>query len=270
MIGIVVEDISDTAGHPAVGITITGDGVVTVTRTAGRVTRQVRTATGINVSGSEFFEDHEAPIGSQINYTATSRAGDVASASIAIMSPYAWLSDPLDYTTGLCLGLTVSDQAGGMSVLRVGSLQSSSMSRGATLVTPLGGGEPVLLASSSVGTQAVPLVVLTVGDDTSVMADLVMNASPMCVRLPGATIVGCPAYLAGTFNVKTTMSVGWTEWSMTGVRVAPPALPVQIVRHTYASVAQAIGSMTYSGLLAKQGSYTYTTVKRYPTIGIGA
>ena len=269
MLRLDLEDITGEVGHPAVGVTITGDGVVSVTRTVAGFTWPVRTGRRITVAAQDFIEDHEAPIGVEVTYQATV-GEETAVASITLSSRTAWLSDPLDYTSGIALNMgdRVDDTR---PLLAAGSLDTVKRGVVGQATTPLGGRLPIRLGAAREAPTGLTVQVTTWDQEqASALETLIEDAGVLLLRAPHDPQMGLSwgGYIAADVTAEWAPQ-GAVDWTLTGDVVAPPAMPVLIVRHTYTDVADATGALTYDQVRALQGAATYAWIKRYELYRIG-
>lgn len=269
MVAIRAEDITAVAGHPAVGLTITGSGTATVTRTVAGFTWPVRTGRGIRVSGSDFIEDHEAPIGVEVAYRVTV-GSESADTSILLRSDRAWISDPLDWTSGIPMTMgDVRDDT--VPLLTVGTLDVVKRGVGGSAVTPMGGRLPVRLGASRRAPSALRAVVTTWDQEQAdALGALVEGAGILLLRVPHdpQRALSWGGHMAVDVTAEWAPG-GAVDWTLDGDVVTPPALPVLIIRSTYDQVAAVTGARTYAQVRNLQGHFTYSDVKRDPLVGIG-
>ena len=57
---------------------------------------------------------------------------------------------------------------------------------------------------------------------------------------------------------------GITRWDLSGGVVAPPSLPVLVVRATYDRTKELAAGATYNAVKSRLGTKTYADVKRRP------
>lgn len=271
MSGVVVEDITVAAGHPAVGITGTGSGVVTVTRTVAGVTETVRSARGVVLDGEDFWEDHEAPLGVEVTYSVVVDATGVVlgRAAITLTSPMAWISDPLDYTSGIGMDMGgLHDES--VPLLTAGSLDAVKWESAGSMARVMGARAPVRLGAERAAASSLAAVITTWDrDQAEDLADLLDQAPIVLLRVPHDPV---GALLGGGYVAADVEAARLTDevvaWTLSGDVVAGPGLPVLIVRHTYDEVREVTGARTYDEVRAVQGGRTYSAVKRDPLDGL--
>ena len=269
MVGITVEDMTALAGRPVVGITVTANGVVDVSRTVKGITWPVRTGRGVRVLGTDFIEDHEVPLGVEVTYTVRTWS-EIASATITINSDRAWISDPLDWTSGIGLDMgELRDES--MPLLSAGSLDEVKRGVSGSAVTPIGGRLPIRLGAARQAPTGVTAVITTWNQHQADTLGVLIEECPiLLLRVPH------DPQRAQTWggHVAADVTATWApggavDWVISGDVVAPPALPVVVVRHTYDAVSAVTGARTYQDVRNLQGLMTYTQVKRNPLARIG-
>jgi len=269
--GVVVEDITVAAGHPAVGITGTGSGVVTVTRTVAGASAAVRSARGVVLDGEDFWEDHEAPLGVEVTYSVVVDAtGTVLGrAAITLTSPMAWISDPLDYTSGIGMDMGgLHDES--VPLLTAGSLDAVKWESVGSMARVMGSRAPVRLGAERAAASSLAAVITTWDrDQAAALADLLDQAPIVLLRVPHDPLL---ALRGGGYVAADVAAARVTDevvaWTLSGDVVAGPGLPVIIARHTYDYVREITGARTYDEVRAIQGGRTYSAVKRDPLDGL--
>lgn len=264
---IAIEDISASEGHPAVSLAVHGDGTgYSVTRTVRGFTTLIRGGADIRISNLDYLEDHEIPLGETVTYTLTNEIAEQSwSASIRLDSPSAWLSDPLDWTSAI--ELDMGDQhREDIPLLTAGSLSGHKWGVGGKTVLPLGARLPVQLGAARSAPESLKAVITTWNQaQADRVADLVEQAGVLLLRVPHdpqrATRWG--GYVPADAQVEW-VAEGITRWDLSGGVVAPPSLPVLVVRATYDRTKELAAGATYNAIKSRLGTKTYADVKRRP------
>jgi len=264
---IAIEDISAGEGHPAVSLAVHGDGTgYSVTRTVRGFTTLIRGGADIRISNLDYLEDHEIPLGETVTYTLTNEVAEQSwSASIRLDSPSAWLSDPLDWTSAI--ELDMGDQhREDIPLLTAGSLSGHKWGVGGKTVLPLGARLPVQLGAARSAPESLKAIITTWNQQQADrVADLVEQAGVLLLRVPHdpqrATRWG--GYVPADAQVEW-VAEGITRWDLSGGVVAPPSLPVLVVRATYDRTKELAAGATYSSVKSRLGTKTYADVKRRP------
>ena len=264
---IAIEDISAGEGHPAVSLAVHGDGTgYSVTRTVRGFTTLIRGGADIRISNLDYLEDHEIPLGETVTYTLTNEVAEQSwSASIRLDSPSAWLSDPLDWTSAI--ELDMGDQhREDIPLLTAGSLSGHKWGVGGKTVLPLGARLPVQLGAARSAPESLKAIITTWNQQQADrVADLVEQAGVLLLRVPHdpqrATRWG--GYVPADAQVEW-VAEGITRWDLSGGVVAPPSLPVLVVRATYDRTKELSAGATYNAVKSRLGTKTYADVKRRP------
>lgn len=262
-----IEDISSSEGHPAVSLAVHGDGTgYSVTRTVRGFTTLIRGGADIRISNLDYLEDHEIPLGETVTYTLTNEVAEQSwSASIRLDSPSAWLSDPLDWTSAI--ELDMGDQhREDIPLLTAGSLSGHKWGVGGKTVLPLGARLPVQLGAARSAPESLKAIITTWNQQQADrVADLVEQAGVLLLRVPHdpqrATRWG--GYVPADAQVEW-VAEGITRWDLSGGVVAPPSLPVLVVRATYDRTKELSAGATYNAIKSRLGTKTYADVKRRP------
>lgn len=272
MSGVVLEDITAQVGHPAVGITATGSGIVRVTRTVRGESTPVRSVPPRAVlDGEDFWEDHEAPLGVPLTYTlidvVTGTA--MARAAITLTSDLAWLSDPLDWQSGISLDMRdAGDEM--RPLLTAGSLDDAKWEAAGTTARVMGARLPVHLGSARLAVSSLSVVITTWdGVQADTLASLLEQAPVVLLRIPhdpvGALRGG--GYVAADVEARR-LTDEIVAWTLSGDEMRAPGRHVAISRYTYDDVRAVVGARTYDEVRAVQGGRTYSAVKRAPLDGL--
>lgn len=264
---IAIEDISSSEGHPAVSLAVHGDGTgYSVTRTVRGFTTLIRGGADIRISNLDYLEDHEIPLGETVTYTLTNEVAEQSwSASVRLDSPSAWLSDPLDWTSAI--ELDMGDQhREDIPLLTAGSLSGHKWGVGGKTILPLGARLPVQLGAARSAPESLKAIITTWNQQQADrVADLVEQAGVLLLRVPHdpqrATRWG--GYVPADAQVEW-VAEGITRWDLSGGVVAPPSLPVLVVRATYDRTKELAAGATYNAVKSRLGTKTYADVKRRP------
>lgn len=264
---IAIEDISASEGHPAVSLAVHGDGTgYSVTRTVRGITTPIRGGGDIRIANLDYLEDHEIPLGTEVTYTLTNEVAEQSwSATIRLDSPSAWLSDPLDWTSAI--ELDMGDQGReDIPLLTAGSLSGHRWGVGGKTILPLGARLPVQLGAARSAPEGLKAIITTWSQEQADrVAALVEQAGVLLLRVPHdpqrATLWG--GYLPADVGVEY-VAEGITQWDLSGGVIAPPALPVLVVRATYDRSRELANGATYDAIRSRLGTKTYADVKRRP------
>lgn len=264
---IAIEDISFSEGHPAVSLAVHGDGSgYSVTRTVRGITTPIRGGGDIRISNLDYLEDHEIPLGTEVTYTLTNEVAEQSwSATIRLDSPSAWLSDPLDWTSAI--ELDMGDQhREDIPLLTAGSLSGHKWGVGGKTVLPLGARLPVQLGAARSAPEGLKAIITTWDQvQADRVAALVEQAGVLLLRVPHdpqrATLWG--GYVPADVGVEW-VAEGITQWNLSGGVVAPPSLPVVVVRATYDRTKELANGATYNAIKSRLGTKTYADIKRRP------
>lgn len=264
---IAIEDISSQEGHPAVSLAVHGDGTgYSVTRTVRGFTTLIRGGGDIRIANLDYLEDHEIPLGTEVTYTLTNEIAEQSfSSTIRLDSPSAWLSDPLDWTSAI--ELDMGDQGReDIPLLTAGSLSGHKWGVGGKTVLPLGARLPVQLGAARSAPESLKAIITTWNQQQADrVAALVEQAGVLLLRVPHdpqrATLWG--GYLPADVGVEW-VAEGITRWDLSGGVVAPPSLPVLVVRATYDRTKELANGSTYNAIRSRLGTKTYADVKRRP------
>ena len=264
---IAIEAISAGEGHPAVSLAVHGDGTgYSVTRTVRGFTTLIRGGADIRISSLDYLEDHEIPLGETVTYTLRHEVTEQSwSASVRLDSPSAWLSDPLDWTSAI--ELDMGDQGReDIPLLTAGSLSGHKWGVGGKTVLPLGARLPVQLGAARTAPEGLKAIITTWDQrQADRVAALVEQAGVLLLRVPHdpqrATLWG--GYLPADVGVEW-VAEGITQWDLSGGVIAPPALPVLVVRATYDRSKELAAGATYDAIKSRLGTKTYADIKRRP------
>lgn len=264
---IAIEDISASEGHPAVSLAVHGDGTgYSVTRTVRGITTPIRGGGDIRIANLDYLEDHEIPLGETVTYTLTNEVAEQSwSATIRLDSPSAWLSDPLDWASAI--ELDMGDQGReDIPLLTAGSLSGHRWGVGGKTILPLGARMPVQLGAARSAPEGLKAIITTWSQaQADRVAALVEQAGVLLLRVPHdpqrATLWG--GYLPADVGVEY-VAEGITQWDLSGGVIAPPALPVVVVRATYDRSRELAAGATYDAIKSRLGTKTYADVKRRP------
>lgn len=264
---IAIEDISASEGHPAVSLAVHGDGTgYSVTRTVRGITTPIRGGGDIRIANLDYLEDHEIPLGETVTYTLTNEVAEQSwSATIRLDSPSAWLSDPLDWTSAI--ELDMGDQGReDIPLLTAGSLSGHRWGVGGKTILPLGARLPVQLGAARSAPEGLKAIITTWSQaQADRVAALVEQAGVLLLRVPHdpqrATLWG--GYLPADVGVEY-VAEGITQWDLSGGVIAPPALPVVVVRATYDRSRELAAGATYDAIKSRLGTKTYADIKRRP------
>jgi hypothetical protein len=228
-------------------------------------TELVRGAVGATVVGDFLVVDYEAPIGVDVAYTCqTGDAGgtpsDLSELSDVVQLEVtdAWASDPLDPSTSM--PWTLARQAGVAfaAAIKRGSFTGMTFGADQSLATSVGSTLPIGSTSARRAASRIPIAVATYDDEHAAqMQDLLMQANPICLRLPPRSVLKLmppKSYLQiGDVVPSADPSGGRVVWSMSADSVVPPGIGVIVPVRTYADLASE--ASTYGGLSALYATY---------------
>ena len=204
----------------------------------GSAPRLVRGADRAAVSGDYLVMDYEAPIGVPVTYTCQTRnvtstpsTTSSASAPVTLASPLMWVHDALDPAGAVGLSVAGESSPG----LADGSF--AALTYAAALSTArTGGAYPFAAASPRQAASDVPLVFWADGDGDTDALRIVLQAFPLCVRVPLA--VRGPErllYLALGDVVESPLGGGSpiTTFTTSGIATLPPGLSIVLPVRTW-------------------------------------
>lgn len=264
---IAIEDISAQEGHPAVSLAVHGDGSgYSVTRTVRGFTTLIRGGANVRIANLDYVEDHEIPIGVEVTYTLSNEIAEQSwSSTIRLDSPSAWLSDPLDWTSAI--ELDMGDQGReDIPLLTAGSLSGHKWGVGGRTILPLGARLPVQLGAARSAPESLKAIITTWNQQQADrVAALVEQAGVLLLRVPHdpqrGTLWG--GYVPADVGVEW-VAEGITRWDLSGGVVAPPSLPVVVVRATYDRTKELAAGASYNAVKSRLGTETYADIKRRP------
>ena len=258
---------------PSVRVTVSGV-AATTTFTLQRLC-EGKTITVPGWRAKQFIDsyvdmDWAAPTNRPVTYTLLVNGAVIASATITLPSPYAWLQDPLQ--PGKALRFMLSRDGSNTAVLDSKSLKQFTYKANAGVMQIAGSSEPVVFGGQRQAAAGNTYQLRTfTEDDAAVMAALIAEAPILLVR-PLPQMVGVPAvaYLNGDVTQApfTTHLPGEHQqyWTVTGDLVAAVLKAAVNGAVTYDQVQQILSGYTYDQVQAKAAATTYLDWQKNPLI----
>ncbi|MDP9185631.1 MAG: hypothetical protein M3O29_08195 [Actinomycetota bacterium] len=258
---------------PAVRVTVTGVASATVfalTRLCEGKTITVPEWRARTITDSDTTMDWVAPTNRPVTYNLSVDGTVVASATITLPSPYAWLQDPLQ--PDKCLKFVLSRDGLGTAVLDDRSLTSFTYKSGTTPIPILGSPEPVVFGGQRQAPSGISHRIRTFTEaDTALMSDLIEGTPFLLIRtLPGMRGLPALAYLNGDVGrapFTTHLPGGQQEyWTVTGDLVAAVMQAAITGSVTYDEVQQLLAGYTYDDVQTLAAATTYLDWQKNPLI----
>lgn len=257
---------------PAVRVTVSGVAAMT-TFTLTRLC-EGRTETVPGWRAKQFIDavvdmDWCAPLNRAVTYNLLVNSAVVASATITLSSPYAWLQDPLQPEKSIPV-VTGRDAAGYLT-MRGDALKSIDYNAGSQPIRIMGSGYPVAFGGQVAAASKVNASMRTTDAGTaSRMRDL-RSEAPILLLRTTADMVPLPALaylLADVSEQPVTVHIGGnlTRWVITGDLVAAVLRAAVSGSVTYDQVQQLLAGYTYDQVQAKAAATTYLDWQKNPLI----
>ena len=258
---------------PAVRVTVSG----VASTTAFTLTRLCEGATE-TVPGwrsKQFIDsyselDWAAPTNRPVTYNLSVAGALVASATITLATPYAWLQDPLQPEK--CMPFALRDSIPGMASLDSRSLKELDYKGGSTLIGIMGSSLPVAFGGQRAAASGVVHRIRTYTDaDAARFLNIIREAPILLVRtLPGMRGVPALTYLNADVRREqfTTHLPGGEQeyWTLSGDLIAAVMQAAITGSVTYDDVQQLLAGYTYDQVQTKAAATTYLDWQKNPLI----
>lgn len=251
---------------------------VNLWRTADGRRRRVRSYSNVEVVGSDFTTDYEAPLNRVINYeievlSGVGTGGPDGSESVTLSTPdgCGYIQDPLVPDTAIKVFAVAGPN--GEPTLLPSALSKLSYHVDGELVSILGSPEPVGLLGQRMRAGNVPFDMFTdAAQQSTDMRNLLLDSSVLLIRpgadwgnsLPGLCYVAPPD--AEELPVGIPFGNAYTEWKFTASLMAPPEMSVVVPFWTYQDW-QDLWTTYQSAQTALSGK-SYLAVRRSPANGV--
>lgn len=259
---------------PAVRITVSGVAsmtVFTLTRVADGQTQTVPGWRAKQFTDTLVDTDWVAPTNRPVTYTLTAGGVVVASATITLPTPYAWLQDPLQPDKNI--PITLSGVVPGAATMDARSFKSFDYDRANAVMIPIIGSEyPLVFGGQRLEASHVVCRVRTFSDEDAATLRDITREAPVLLLRPLPSMVGLPplGYLSGgvTREPFTTHLPGGHQqyWTVTGDLVAAVMQAAISGAVTYDQVQQLLAGTTYDQVQAKAAGTTYLDWQKNPLI----
>lgn len=272
--GIATLELETVDGDPpAVRVTVSG---VTATTTFA-LTRlcEGSTETVPGWRAKQFIDtyserDWAAPTNRPATYNLSVAGSVVASATITLTTPYAWLQDPLQ--PDKCMPFALRDSTPGMASLDSRSLKELEYRAGSSLIDIMGSSRPVAFGGQRSAASGVVHRIRTYTDeDAARFLNIIEEAPILLIRtLPGMRGVPALTYLNADVQREqfTTHLPGGEQeyWTITGNLIAAVMQAAITGSVTYDEVQQLLSGYTYDQIQTKAAATTYLDWQKNPFI----
>lgn len=247
---------------------------VTIWRTADGIRRPVRGVRKVDVVGSDFFVDYEAPLGRLLTYEIEMISGfgygsDTEPATITVNAAQGWIQDPLD--PGSAQRLIANDVGEtGDAMLMDPSIKKIEYPATVAMFDISGSNEPVALLGPRKLAAGIPFEISTNSDAAAEgLRDLIKQTPLILIRplpewsaaLPGVCYTAAPTPVELPINEANGGHL--IEWRFETPLIAAPTNPVVIPTWTYEDWA-ALWATYQTAQTALTGD-SYLQVKKSPT-----
>jgi hypothetical protein len=251
----------------------TGTDQINIWRTVDGIRRPVRGARRINVVGSGFVTDYEAPLGRTISYDMEILSGVCAGVAVTTAtttissSASGWLSDPLVPSSAVAVYGDVGPN--GEPGLDFDALAQFTYKSAVSKMTVMGTSEPVALIGQRQAAADIDVNMTTLaGTQSTSLRTLVQNAGTLLFRpltgwasaLPGLCYLAADAVAEQPVTEKYGGAM--VAWKAKGDIVAPPAANIVAPTTTYGTVSAAYA--TYAAFNAAHSGQQYLDVIKNP------
>lgn len=272
--GIATLELETVASEPpAVRVSVSGVAATTtftLTRLCEGETETVPGWRAKQFIDSFVYTDWAAPTNRSVTYNLLAGGSVVASATITLESPYAWLQDPLQ--PNKCMPFTLRDSTPGMASLDSRSLKELEYRAESSLIGIMGSNRPVAFGGQRSAASGVMHRIRTYTDaDAERFLNIIEEAPILLIRtLPGMR--GVPALTYLNANVQrqqftTHLPGGQQEyWTLTGDLLAAVMQAAITGSITYDDVQQLLAGYTYDQVQAKAAATTYLDWQKNPLI----
>lgn len=258
---------------PAVRVTVSGVAATTaftLTRLCDGETETVPGWRAKQFIDSYSEKDWAAPTNRPVTYNLSAGGTIVASATITLTTPYAWLQDPLQ--PDKCMPFALRDTTPGMACLDSRSLKELEYPAETSLIGIMGSPRPVAFGGQRAAASKVVHRIRTYTDeDATRFLNIIEEAPILLVRtLPGMRGVPALTYLnSGVHREQFTTHLPGGEqeyWTLSGNLVAAVMQAAITGSVTYDDVQQLLAGYTYDQVQAKAAATTYLDWQKNPLI----
>lgn len=258
---------------PAVRVTVSGVTTLTtftLTRLCEGETETVPGWRAKQILDSLVYTDAVAPTNRPVTYNLSVAGSIVASATVTLSSPYAWIQDPLQ--PDKCMPFSLRDGIPGMASLDSRSLKDLDYKSGSSLIDIMGSPKPVAFGGQRAAASGVVHRIRTYTDDDAArLLSIIEDAPILLVRtLPGMRGVPALTYLNADVQrsqFTTHLPGGEQEyWTVSGNLVAAVAQAAITGSVTYDEVQQLLAGYTYDQVQALASGTTYLDWQKNPLI----
>lgn len=258
---------------PAVRVTVSGVAALTtftLTRLCEGETETVPGWRAKQIIDTLVYTDWAAPTNRPVTYNLSAAGSVVASATINLPTPYAWLQDPLQ--PNKCMPFALRDSIPGMASLDSRSLKELEYRAGTSLIPIVGSSRPVGFGGQRSAASGVMHRIRTYTDaDAAKIADIISEAPILLIRtLPGMRGVPALTYLPADVQREqftTHLPGGQQEyWTITGDLIAAVLQAAVTGSVTYDDVQQLLAGYTYDQVQALAAATTYLDWQKNPLI----
>lgn len=247
---------------------------ITIWRTVDGRRAPVRGVRKVDVVGSDFFVDYEAPLGRLITYemeilSGFGYGGDTEASTITLTATSGWMQDPLDPGSAIPL---LADDPGqtGEAMLMDASIKKLEYTSASALFEIVGTDEPVALLSNRRVPSGIPFVIQTNAESAAADIRALIKQTPLVLvrplaewaaGLPGACYTAAATIVEAPINEAAGGDL--IEWRFETPLVAPPTMKIVIPAYSYEDW-QAEWTTYQQAQTALTGD-TYLAVKKSPT-----
>lgn len=258
---------------PAVRVTVSGVATLTtftLTRLCEGETETVPGWRAKQIIDTLIYTDWVAPTNRPVTYNLSAGGSVVASATISLATPYAWLQDPLQPDKSMPFALR--DSIPGMASLDSRSLKELEYRGGSSLISIMGSSRPVAFGGQRSAASGVVHRIRTYTDeDAARFLDIIDEAPILLVRtLPAMRGVPALTYLNADVHREqftTHLPGGQQEyWTITGDLITAVMQAAITGSVTYDEVQQLLAGYTYDEVQALAAATTYLDWQKNPLI----
>lgn len=271
--GSAVLELETVDGRPP-SVRVTVSGVASMTTFTLKRLCEGRTETVPGWRAKQFVDtyselDWAAPINRPVTYTLLVNGVVVASATITLTTPYAWIQDPLQ--PDKCLPVKTGGINPGFLTMDGPSLKSVAYKNKASSIDIIGSAYPVAFGGQVMAGSGISASMKA--DDSATTASLreLSQGTPILLLRTTADMVPLPAlaYLQAQV-IEQPVTVHWggglTAWAVTGDLIAAVLQAAVSGSVTYDQVQQLLSGYTYAQVQAKAAATTYLDWQKNPLI----
>lgn len=251
--------------------------IVNLWRTADGRRRRVRSYSGVEVVGSDFTTDYEAPLNRTISYEIEVLSGVGAGGpdgsgtiSLAPSDGCGYIQDPLNPESAIKVYATAGPN--GEPTLLTSAVAKLQYHMDVEEIPIMGWNEPVALIGQRMVASNVPFDMFTdAAQQSTNLRNLLLNSAIVLIRpgtdwgssLPGLCYIAPPD--PEELPIGVTFGAAYTEWKFAANLIAAPELAIVIPFWTYQDW-QALWA-TYQAAQTQYSGKTYLAVRRNPPTG---